>query len=365
MKLKRLLLAVALIFSLVAAACGSDDDTTETSDDGDTATTAAPDDGGEAMADFDRELNVAYFAEWPTPNQFGQADGSFAAAVGVDSINWIPLATGGEMSEGMISGDVDIAYSQGLTPFAGAINNGADFKLVGIAVAYAEADNCIAQGSLGITRENAAEVLDGKTIMTPFGNVTHYKMLTMLQFLNVDLDSVNFLQAESGATTAAAFENGDIDVGCAFGGSIVQMQDNGGVTIMTGAEQETEIGNYTFDIVSIPTSFGEEHPDVVSNFLKATDEFNDGWRADPDTYNPVVALAAGMTDVGNFLGGDLWFSFPTIAEQLSDGPEAWKGGNVANAMQEQVETLASLADGSPATGDFAGSVDTSYLEAAK
>lgn len=334
MKMKKMLPALLLAgIAVVAAACGGGDDL--------------------------EELNVAYFQEWPTPNQIGQEDGSFAEAVGVESINWIPFASGGEMSEAMIAGDIDISYSQGLTPFAGAINNGADLKVVGIAVSYSEADNCVVRGDLGVTRDNAADTLAGATVMTPFGNVTHYKMLSMMEFLGVDLAGLDIVQAEGGATTAAAFETGDIDVGCAFGGSIETMLAAGGNLIMTGAEHESDIGIFTYDIVSIPTSFGEENPDVVSNFLKAADEFNATWLADPEANNPTIAAAAGMSDVGNFLAGEVWFDFPTIEEQLSSD---WLGGNVGQAMQAQVETLAELGGGSPANGDFLGSVDTSYLE---
>ena len=95
--------------------------------------------------------------------------------------------------------------------------------------------------------------------------------------------------------------------------------------------------------------------------MAATDQFNADWAADMEGRNPTIASAAGLTDVANFLGGDLWFSFPTIDEQLGAD---WLGGNVADAMQAQVETLAELGGGDPAVGDFAGSVDTSFLEAA-
>ena len=350
----RKLLVLLFAFGLVVAACG---------DGGGGDTTAAPGDtqapGDEPMAAPD-ELNVAYFAEWPTPNQYGQADGSFADAVGVP-INWVAMSSGGDMAQAMEAGDIDIAYSQGLTPFANFVNNGADLRLVGIAVAYAEADNCVAQGSLGVTRENAAEVLAGKTIMTPFGNVTHYKMLSMMEFLGVDLASLNVIQAEGGATTASAFEAGTIDVGCAFGGSVVNMLDQGGELIMTGAEHESDIGIFTYDIVAIPTSFGEQYPDVVANFLKATDDFNRAWEGAKEMQNPVIAQAAGMDDVGNFLGGDLWFSFPTLEEQLS---EEWLGGNVAEAIKGQLETFVRLGEIGSALDDFTKFIDTSYLEAA-
>ncbi|MEM9561489.1 MAG: ABC transporter substrate-binding protein [Actinomycetota bacterium] len=339
--MKKILLAL-LALALFAAACGDDDD------------------GGSTAADTDlEELNVAYFAQWPTPNQIGQEDGSFGDAVGVP-VNWIPFNSGGEMAEAMEAGDIDISYSQGLTPFANFVNNGADLRLVGVAVSYSEADNCIAQGALGVTRDNAAEALAGATVMTPIGNITHFKMLSMMEFLGVDLDSLTVVPAEGGDATAAAFEAGDIDVGCAFGGPVVTMQDLGGNVIMTGAEHESDIGIFTYDVVSIPASFGEEHPEVVTSFLAATQEFNERWAGDPDTYNGTIAQAAGMEDVGNFLAGDGWFAFPDVDEQLSDD---WMGGNVADNMKAQLETFVRLGEIPSALDDFSPFVDTSYLEA--
>lgn len=334
---KRWVLLVAVL-ALVAAACGGDAES----------------------GDKPETLRVAYFSQWPTPNQLGQADGSLGDELGLE-VEWVPMNSGGEMAEAMEAGDIDIAYSQGLTPFANFVNSGADLKLVGIAVSYAEADNCVAQGALGVTRDNAAEVLAGKTVMTPIGNVTHYKMLSMMEFLNVDLDSLNVVQAEGGATTAAAFEAGDIDVGCAFGGAVVEMLNQGGQLIMTGAEHESDVGIFTYDIVAIPTSFGEQYPDVVADFLRVTEAFNDEWRSDPAAANPTIAQAAGMEDVGDFLGGDVWFSFPTLEEQLSDD---WLGGYVQENMKEQLATFVRLGEIEEALDDFSGFVDTTYLEKA-
>ncbi len=316
---------------------------------------------GDAAALSVEEINVAYFEQWPTPNLIGFNDGSFDEAVGA-KINWVPFGGGGAMSEAMEAGDIDISYSQGLTPFANTVNNGADIKLVGIAVAYAEADNCVAQGDLGVTRENAAEVLNGATVMSPQGNVTNFKMLSMMDFLGVDISSLEILPTDGGATTAAAFADGSIDVGCSFGGSLVAMQEeSGGELIMTGAEQAADIGINTYDIVSIPTSFGEEHPQAVINFLQATEEFNNAWAADPAGTNDTIADASGMEDVGNFLSGPTWFSFPSLEEQLTD---AWMGATVAQNMTEQIQTFVDLGQIDSTIGDFSGSVDTSFLEKA-
>jgi taurine transport system substrate-binding protein len=365
---------VAAAAGLAFAACGGSDDPAAEPADQPTATEpaaepaatepAAPAVQEEAAAPSGLSvdtINVAYFEQWPTPNLVGFNDGSFDAAVGAE-INWVPFGGGGEMSEAMAAGDIDISYSQGLTPFANTVNNGADIKLVGIAVAYAEADNCVAQGALGVTRDNAAEVLDGATVMTPSGNVTNFKMLSMMDFLGVDIDSLNILPTDGGATTLAAFAAGDIDVGCSFGGSLVAMlEDNAGELIMTGAEQVSDIGINTYDIVSIPTSFGEEHPEAVIAFLKATEQFNNAWAADPDGSNAAIAEASGMEDVGNFLAGPTWFSFPNLADQLTAD---WLGGTVAANMTEQIQTFVDLGQIDSTIGDFSGSIDGSFLEAA-
>lgn len=341
------LFAVLLTMAVFAVACGG-------SDGGDSAS------GGDGELNIDT-INVAFFEQWPTPNLLGVADGSFDEAVGA-TINWVPFGGGGEMSEAMEAGEIDISYSQGLTPFANTVNNGADIKLVGIAVAYAEADNCVAQGALGVTRDNAAETLQGATVMTPSGNVTNFKMLSMMDFLGVDIDSLNILPTDGGSTTAAAFAAGDIDVGCAFGGPLVDMIDSsGGELIMTGAEQVADIGIDTYDIVSIPTSFGEENPQAVINFLRATQEFNDRWAEDPDAFNGTIASASGMEDVGNFLSGPTWFSFPDLDEQLTDD---WLGSTVASNMTDQVQTFVDLGQIDSTIGDFSGAVDSSFLEAA-
>ena len=62
------------------------------------------------------EVRVAFFLEWATPNQEAKVKKVFDDALGVP-VKWTNFATGGEMTEAMLSGDIDISYSQGLTPF--------------------------------------------------------------------------------------------------------------------------------------------------------------------------------------------------------------------------------------------------------
>ncbi len=360
-QMKKLLSILALL-ALIAAACGSGSTAEPAADDGGDDSASSDDGAGEGEVLIDN-LNVAYFSGWPLPPQIGQADGSFAAAVGAENITWIPLPDGGAMADAMIAGDVDISYSIGLTPFAVKATQGAAIKMVGIAVSYADADNCFVSGDLGYTRDNAAETLAGAKILTPIGNITHYKLLKTLEFLNVPQDSVEILPAESGDSTAAAFSSGQVEVGCAFGGSLVTMEEAGGVPLLTGAETSDEVGIKTYDVTAVRNDFADANADVVTGFLRATEQFNEKWAADPAASNPIIATAAGMDDgVGNFLSGPTWFTFPTIDDQLSD---AWLGSSVATVMKEQLTFFQEQGQIDLVADDYGQFIDTSYLEAAK
>ena len=94
------------------------------------------------------EVTVAYFLEWPSPNLFAKAEGRFDDEMGV-KVNWRAFGNGNEMTAAMVSGDVQIAYSQGLTPFVVGVTKGAPLKLVSAAVSYAENDNCIVHKDAG------------------------------------------------------------------------------------------------------------------------------------------------------------------------------------------------------------------------
>jgi len=195
------------------------------------------------------------------------------------TVNWIPFASGNDMAEAMESGEVDISYSQGLTPFANYVTAGSDFLLVGVAVSYADADNCVAGRGLGITAENASQTLAGTSIYTPLGNVTHFKLLKMLEHLGVDTvhGRVDPVRGRPGAV--AALDSGAVAMACAFGGAVNEMIANGGNLVMTGSEQEA-IGIRVFDIISTTGDFADDYPSVITGFLQVTEDANRAYNSD-------------------------------------------------------------------------------------
>ena len=135
---------------------------------------------GVVAAEKPEAITVAYFAEWPTANQVAQAERWYDEEMGLE-LKWRTYDSGVEMADAMVAGEVDISYAMGVIPFMGAVSKGAPLTTVGIAVSYAENDNCVVHRKAAIDKANAHE-LEGKKIAVPFGTVTHYKLLRTLDF---------------------------------------------------------------------------------------------------------------------------------------------------------------------------------------
>jgi len=164
------------------------------------------------------EVRVAFFLEWATPNQEDKVKNTFDKALGVP-VKWVDFKTGGEMTEAMLSGDIDISYSQGLTPFVNAVNAKAPIKLVDIAVIYGlGGTTCVA--AKGINRGNAAAKLDGQKVAVPLGTMADYVFKETMRVVGADVSSVKVVDMapEDGS---AAFVNGDVAMACLFGGNSI------------------------------------------------------------------------------------------------------------------------------------------------
>ncbi|MEM9776020.1 MAG: ABC transporter substrate-binding protein, partial [Chloroflexota bacterium] len=313
-------------------------------------------DSSDSMAAMDRpeEITVAYFLEWPTPNQFAQIEELYDDAMGM-KVNWVSFDTGVAMSAAMASGDVQIAYSQGLVPFANAVSAGLDLQMVGIAVSYAENDNCVARADLGLNRDNITD-LEGQPVAVPIGTVAHYKMLKELQYLGVDTDALELVDLAP-ADGAAALQRGDVAMACGWGGGLARMKEAGNI-IMTGAEMEEEIGLKVFDVVSVTGDFAKNHPDVIVDFLQVTEDANAQFASDPGSMIDRIAEAAGMEIDGAQSNLDT-FVFPTADEQLSD---AWMGGTVENFVTEVANFFVEQGELEAALDDYGAVINTSMLE---
>lgn len=304
-----------------------------------------------------KELVVAYFLEWPTPNQYAQANKLYSEKLGIP-VKWVSFDAGTAMSAAMASGDVHISFSQGVTPFLVATAAGQDLQIVDVAVSYSDNDNCVVRSELEATKANAAEVLKGKKVAVPLGTAAHSGFLAQMKHLGIpesDLTIVDMAPSDS----AAAFSqpNTDLAMACGWGGALRTMKQHGN-PILEGKEKEQVVGK-VFDVTSIPTSFGEENPELLAKFLKITSDMNKQYAGDSGPMMESISKAAGMDMEGTkaVIGT---FVFPTIDEQLT---AEWMKGGVAEYLSESAKKLE--ASGKiKALPDYGPLVNASYLEAA-
>jgi len=298
------------------------------------------------------EVRVAFFLEWATPNQEDKVKQTFDKAFGVP-VKWTNFATGGEMTEAMLSGDIDISYSQGLTPFVNAVNAKAPIILVDIAVLYGMGGTtCVVSNASGITKANASD-LEGKKVAVPLGTMADYVFKETMRVVGADPSKMKVIDMnpEDGS---AALVNGDVAMACLFGGTSIKKAKEVGASVLTVAEAQ-EAGIAGIDITSVTNKFLKENPGMVRTFVEVTHEANTRYNAGKSNMN-IIAKDAAM-DVAKTkkqMGG---FEFPDAATMKSKYMN--KGGILMNYLGVMGNMFATSEN--PALKDYSKVVDTSYL----
>lgn len=297
---------------------------------------------------FAQDVNVAFFLEWATPNQIAKVEKAYDDAMGVD-VNWTNFDTGVGMSEAMLSGDIDISYSQGLAPFVTAVQQGAPLKMIGIAVVY-EANDCFVADSLGIDSSNASE-LEGSTVAVPLNTMADFSFRKQMAALEVDTDSMTIVDMAP-ADGAVALADGSVSMACIFGGASAKAAGEVGTPIMsTGEKAAAGIGS--FDVISTTEEFAAANPEALATFMEVTEAANAAFTGSAEQI-AIIAADAGMDaeTTANQMAG---FMFPTADEQKSDYCGA---DGIAAAAAASLGLV--FSDDTDA-GQLAQTIDCSYL----
>ncbi|MGC6536898.1 MAG: ABC transporter substrate-binding protein [Candidatus Puniceispirillaceae bacterium] len=297
-------------------------------------------------------VNVAFFLEWATPNQIAKVDKAYDDALGVP-VNWTDFSTGTAMTEAMLAGDIDIAYSQGLAPFVTAIQQGAPLKMVSIAVIY-EANDCFVANNLGISSANASE-LEGLTVAVPLNTMADFSFRKQMAALGVDTSTMTIVD-QAPADGAVSLADGSVGMACIFGGNSAAAAGEVGTPIMS-TQEKTDAGIGSFDVVSVTEKFATENPDLLRTFLEVTDEANAAWQA-TDAQIAKVAADAGMSveQTRNQMAG---FIFPSVETQLSD---YFGNDGIAGAAAESLGSVFVKTNVANITGSLSSVIDGSYLQ---
>jgi len=257
------------------------------------------------------------------------------------------------MTEAMLSGDIDISYSQGLTPFVNAVNAKAPIKLVDIAVTYGMGGTtCVVSNASGITKANAAQ-LEGKKVAVPVGTMADYVFKETMKVIGADAGKVTVVDMvpEDGS---AALVNGNVAMACLFGGKSIENALKAG-TRMLSVKEATDAGISGIDIVSVMNKFLKENPAMVRAFIEVTHEANARFRAGKSDMK-IIAKDAAMDLAGTKkqMGG---FGFPDAAEIKSKYMN--KGGILMKYLGVMGNMFATAEN--PALKNYSKVVTTKYL----
>ena len=222
------------------------------------------------------EVRVAFFLEWPTPNQEDKVKGTFEKALGVP-VKWTNFTNGGAMTDAMLSGDIDISYSQGLVPFINAVKSKAPLKLVDIAMEYGMGGTtCVTSNASGITKANATE-LEGKKVAVPLGTMAEYVFDESMKVVGADRNKMEIIQMDP-EEGAAALVSGDVVMACLFGGNSIKAATEVGSRLLT-VDEARAAGILGIDITSVTDKFMKENPGMVRTFIEVSHEANARYKA--------------------------------------------------------------------------------------
>ena len=299
-----------------------------------------------------KEVRIAFFLEWATPNQEDKVKKAFDKAFGIP-VKWTNFATGGEMTEAMLSGDIDISYSQGLTPFVNAVNAKAPIILVDIAVLYGMGGTtCVVSNASRITKANASD-LEGRKVAVPLGTMADYVFKETMRVVGADPSKMKVIDMnpEDGS---AALVNGDVDMACLFGGTSIKKAEEAGKKMLTVKEAK-DAGIAGIDITSVTNKFLRENPGMVRTFVEVTHEANARFNSGRSNMS-VIAKDAAMDLAGtkNQMGG---FEFPDADTMRSKYMN--RGGILMNYLSVMGNMFATSEN--PALNDYSQVVTTRFL----
>ena len=161
-----------------------------------------------------KTVNVAYFLEWPTPNQEAKVNKTFDKEMNA-KLRWTDFTNGGAMINAMLAGDIDIAYSPGLIPFINAAKSNAPIKMIGVSVLYKlGGTTCIVSNNSSISKNNAKK-LEGKKVAVPLGTMAEYIFDQTMTSLGVDSKKIKVVNMNP-RDGAKALQKGGVDAACVF-----------------------------------------------------------------------------------------------------------------------------------------------------
>ncbi len=263
-------------------------------------------------------MNIGFFTE-TKPTMLAKGEGWFEAGAG-GKLSWTEMGSGADINTAITAGSCDIGLATGSAATAAGIAQGLPFQLIGMVDNIGPAEEMTVRNAANI--KTAAD-FKGKTVATPFGSTSHFRLLGFLKTNGLTQRDVTVLDMKAPAIVAA-WSRGDIDAAYVWAPAKSKILADGG-TVFPTYEPLDKAGYVIADLIIVRNGFAAQYPDSVVGFLKAYGRALAMYRDKPDDTAAVVAKEAGVTPAVA-LADMKEYDFVPLAAQVT--PD-WLGGTPA------------------------------------
>lgn len=214
---------------------------------------------GQGGYTVDRVVMTYVASPLNVPSIIEKERGDFSSAFGRLGLDFAysDLDSGADQTAALASGDIQILNGVGGSSVILAAANGADIVILSM---YSMAPKAFAMFA-DDSSLNSPESLRGKTVAGPKGTNLHELLVSYLATADMTIDDVNFISMDI-PSSAAALENGSVDVALAGGPAAYNLEKNGKYKIADGE------GLIAATIVTAASrKFADTNPDIIETFL--------------------------------------------------------------------------------------------------
>lgn len=247
-------------------------------------------------------------------------------------VKWIGYDSGMQIIEALAESKVDVGIV-GSSPAAVGISRGLPLEVIWIHDIIGDADALVVKKQSGI---NNVEDLKGKRVAAPFGSTTHYHLSAALMFAHIKPTDLTLVYLEP-KDMLEAWEKNRIDAGFIWDPTQAKMVQDEGKIIVT-AREYSKRGFPTGDLGVVRKEVGQQHPKVVTTYVKNLDRAVKFCLNHPKQAATAVANQLGLSEeegarqlkgvtlltseeqlVGRYFGGThWWFGLNTLLNDTAE-----------------------------------------------
>lgn len=240
------------------------------------------DSGGSTGGSSSGTLRIGYQVI-PNGDPIVKHEGWLEEALEDVKVEWQQFDAGADVNQAVASGNVDVGLA-GSTLVANGVASGLDYQVPWIFDVIGDNEALVVQADSGI---KSMQDLVGKTVGTPFGSTTQYSLVAALQAEGVDPEQVEILDMKP-PDALAAWQRGDIDASYIWQPTLQQMTDDGGEILVTSGDLADQ-GILTADLAIVSTTYGEENPEIVQEWLRQEIRAAELIQSDPEQAAEIIA----------------------------------------------------------------------------